>query len=181
LHFFEKDKKKMWIFTVVVSTILATSAAKQPWAADQPSARIIRPSKSAIYSLTTSQKNNYYTADGYQDRYRKGYNSEQKYPSNDYLQENESSLEQVDQIADKNFDAPPVATATTGGWPFISYAVRGIAWLFVVGTLFLMFVGTVSAAFYRWSKAVASGRRFDDAEVAEAVMKAVDRWNAINF
>jgi hypothetical protein len=70
-----------------------------------------------------------------------------------------------------------VATATTGGLPFISYALRGIAWLFVVGTLFLMFVGTVSAAFYRWTKAYASGRDFDAVDsFTHAVMEAFRKW-----
>ena len=70
--------------------------------------------------------------------------------NNNYQKYDESFNEIVpDNIADKNFKAPEVATATTGGLGFISYALRGIAWLFVVGTLFLMFVGTVSAAFYR--------------------------------
>jgi hypothetical protein len=86
--------------------------------------------------------NTHYNTDTYYTNYRDNYNNNPKY---------DESLNEVvpDKIADKNFDAPDVATATTGGLPFISYALRGIAWLFVVGTLFLMFVGTVSAAFYR--------------------------------
>jgi hypothetical protein len=105
-------------------------------------------------------------------------------PSSYYLNENDSSNEVdqiVDQIVDKNFDAPPVATAMTGGLPFISYALRGIAWLFVVGTLFLMFVGTISAAFYRWTKAYASGREFAEIEATDFVMKAVELWNYVNL
>lgn len=85
-----------------------------------------------------------------------------------------------DQIYDKNFDAPPVATAMTGGLPFISYALRGIAWLFVVGTLFLMFVGSLSAAFYRWTRAYASGREFQEIASTEFVVKAIELWNNIN-
>ena len=71
--------------------------------------------------------------------------------NNNYYQKYDESFNEIvpDKLADKNFKAPEVATATTGGLGFISYALRGIAWLFVVGTLFLMFVGTVSAAFYR--------------------------------
>ena len=100
-------------------------------------------------------------------------------PSSYYLNENESSNE-VDEIHDKNFDAPPVATAMTGGLPFISYALRGIAWLFVVGTLFLMFVGTISAAFYRWTVAYANGRQFAEIERTDFVMKAIELWNDVN-
>ena len=85
-----------------------------------------------------------------------------------------------DSIRDKNFDAPPVATAMTGGLPFISYALRGIAWLFVVGTLFLMFVGSLSAAFYRWTRAYASGREFHEIASTEFVLKAIELWNNIN-
>ena len=55
---------------------------------------------------------------------------------------------------------------------------------FVVGTLFLMFVGTVSAAFYCWTKAVASGRGgggMVDLDTTEFVLKAIESWNHINL
>ena len=115
--------------------------------------------------------------------YKYKYPSEQQGSYNPYLspEEDFTSDESVkDSIRDKNFDAPPVATAMTGGLPFISYALRGIAWLFVVGTLFLMFVGSLSAAFYRWTRAYASGREFQDISSTEFVMKAIELWNNIN-
>jgi hypothetical protein len=87
-----------------------------------------------------------------------------------------------DQLKDKNFNAPPAATATTGGLPFLSYAFRGIAWLFLVGTLFLMFVGTVSAAYYRFSHryvtSPTSGRDLND--ITEYIYKAINVWNSNN-
>lgn len=87
-----------------------------------------------------------------------------------------------DKVKDKNFNAPPAATATTGGYPFLSYAFRGIAWLFLVGTLFLMFIGTISAAYYRWShryvKSPTSGRDLN--ETTDFVFKAIGVWNNID-
>jgi len=168
---------KMWMFFVAAVTTAMTVTLCDAQAFEP---RIIRPSKS-----TLSNSNKFYNNDnnnnGYKGTFVSGSSlSNDQYQGDAYLSETESSLEQVDTISDKNFDAPPVATATTGGWPFISYALRGIAWLFVVGTLFLMFVGTVSAAFYRWTKAVASGRALEDeaaAAMADFVLKAVDRWN----
>ena len=166
---------KLWMFFVAAATT-ATTVTLSDAQAFTP--RIIRPSKSAV---SYNNNNNKYNVNGYQGTFDSGPTQSNDYQRDKFLSETESSSEQVDQISDKNFDAPPVATATTGGWPFISYALRGIAWLFVVGTLFLMFVGTVSAAFYRWTKAVASGRGLDDeasAALADVVMKAVDRWSS---
>lgn len=167
---------KMWMFYVAAVTTAMTVTLSDAQAFEP---RIIRPAKSALSNNNDNNKF-YNDRNGYKGTYVSGPSQTNNYQRDAYLSETESSLEQVDQISDKNFDAPPVATATTGGWPFISYALRGIAWLFVVGTLFLMFVGTVSAAFYRWTKAVASGRSLDDeatAVLADLVMKAVDRWN----
>ena len=163
----------MWML-IVAGVTIATTVTLCDAQAFTP--RIIRPSKS---SVSNSNKYNSISNNNY-NRNKGTFISGQAQSNDGYLSETESSLEKVDQISDKNFDAPPVATATTGGWPFISYALRGIAWLFVVGTLFLMFVGTVSAAFYRWTKAVASGRGLEDeasAALADFVMKAVDRWS----
>jgi hypothetical protein len=59
-----------------------------------------------------------------------------------------------------------------------------LAWVFVVGTLFLMLIGAVSAAYYRWSKVFvasqASGRASDLDEAADLITKAVDRWSRID-
>lgn len=159
---------------IIVATTLAAVAGFV--SADSSSARIIRPAS----SNSNKYSGNYYRPTGvvHQSTYD---NSDNYYDINGQFAEGESS---IDQILDKNFEAPPVATATTGGLPFISYALRGIAWLFVVGTLFLMFVGTVSAAFYRWTKAVASGRGgggMVDLDTTEFVLKAIESWNHINL
>lgn len=81
------------------------------------------------YGYASGQAHQINPQSGYlvgQNGHSSGYSSG---PNSDaYLSDSESSVEQVDEISDKNFDAPPVATATTGGLPFISYALRGIAW-----------------------------------------------------
>ena len=109
---------------IIVATTLAAVAGFV--SADSSSARIIRPAS----SNSNKYSGNYYRPTGvvHQSTYD---NSDNYYDINGQFAEGESS---IDQILDKNFEAPPVATATTGGLPFISYALRGIAWLFVVGT-----------------------------------------------
>lgn len=85
----------------------------------------------------------------------------------------------VDEIADKNYKPPPVATAETGGLPFIVYALKNITWLFGVGTVFLMFVGTVCAYAYRWTRAHqnTSFGRITDLSTVELIYKALELWN----
>jgi len=83
-----------------------------------------------------------------------------------------------DVLSDKNYKPSAVATATTGGLPFIQYALKNILWLFGVGTIFIMLVGTLCAIAYRWTKAnqgVSFGRQ-SDLEVTQFVYEAINYW-----
>lgn len=99
----------------------------------------------------------------------------------DYIDSNDDLIEDSnnpDSLSEKNYKPPPVATATTGGLPFIKYALKNILWLFGVGTVFIMFVGTICAIAYRWTKAnqgVSFGRQ-SDLETTELVYNAIRYW-----
>jgi len=98
-----------------------------------------------------------------------------------YYESQEAVDVPVDVLSDKNYKPKPVATAQTGGLPFIIYALKNILWLIIVGTIFLMFVGTVCAYAYRVTHAYHGGSfgRITELDTTELVYKAIQLWRDV--